>query len=633
MKGAREIRAADWRLLFGHRLRFLRTLENLTQGELAGRLGITVEHLSNMERGSSAPSFAMVVRLAEALGTEPANLFLFACGRGRRPDGEDPDSGWTHYIAAAGSYEYLAHTGRSIWSDSLYRILGAEPGELEPSFETFIRHVHPGDRERALRAVSELLAGREVPMQGFRVRRKDGRERYVLTHRAVERDSAGRLARLHGVVLDVTEQSLLQDSLRTMHASLEERVRERTLGLAETVQRLEQEVGRRTRAEALARESESRLRSLGDNLAGAAVFQLAVAPDGALRLALASAGLAALIGAGSEPGPPGLEQVLAAVHSEDREALAAELRQAAAAGRTLCREVRFPRRDGSVAWVRLQAVCRDAGSLGRVCDGLALDITDLKRAEEERRLAVQRLQRAHALAKLGHWEYRPADGSVWWSDEIYEAFGYEPQSRPITLEFFLSHIHPDDREAVARNVAATQARLGEYRDTYRVVRKDGSPGYGYCIGSPVKGGTPGEMLYHGTYLDVTEHKAASAAIQAESRRLKELMAGARLGSWVWEGETVRCDPTACRILGLDPDQGTFPAEQGRAWVDAEDLKRLPDRNETGPVQAAFRTTVRVRPPDGVLRRVLLTGVLYRNPKGRTTWAEGLVLSLDDQLPD
>jgi PAS domain S-box-containing protein len=622
----------DWQQLFGSRLRFLRTLENLTQGELAGRLGITVEHLSNMERGTSAPSFSMIIRLAETLGTEPANLFLFArrgAGKESGEPGDVPeDFEWTRYISAVGSVEHTVKSGRTTWSDSLFTMLGLEPGEVEAGPETFLRFVHPDDRPRAIQAVSEVLAGRDLPMQCCRMLRKDGRERFVLTHRALERDAGGRPLRMLGVVVDVTEQRLLQDSLRTMHSNLEERVRERTRGLAETVNRLEGEVGRRTRAEAAARESENRLRILGDNLSGGAVFQLTSDDEGRCRLAFASAGLAGLIGVDPRDGRLDLAQVLLAMHPEDRETFQADMEKCRAGKESLRSEVRFPRRDGTVAWVRFQAAYRGGEDGAPVCDGLALDITDLKRAEEERQLAVQRLQRAHALARIGHWEYRVGDGSVWWSDEIYETLGYEPRSRQATAEFFFSHLHPEDREAVIRDFTAAVAELREYRMAYRIIRRDGSPAYGYSIGRPMPGSRPGDLVYHGTLLDVTEHKAASEAVRAEDERLKGLMAAAGMGAWVWEDWVVRHDPAACRILGLDPAEGDLPMAQARAMILPEDEDKVPDPTQPGPGEESFCAEVRMRPPGGEARRVLLAGRLYRNPKGRPTRAEGLLLGLD-----
>jgi transcriptional regulator with XRE-family HTH domain len=54
-------------VIFGQRLRELRTARNLTQGELAERCGSNHPFISNLERGVKVPSLTMILRLAEAL--------------------------------------------------------------------------------------------------------------------------------------------------------------------------------------------------------------------------------------------------------------------------------------------------------------------------------------------------------------------------------------------------------------------------------------------------------------------------------------------------------------------------------------------------------------------------------------
>lgn len=54
-------------VLFGQRLRELRTARNLTQSELAERCGSNHPFISNLERGVKVPSLTMILRLAEAL--------------------------------------------------------------------------------------------------------------------------------------------------------------------------------------------------------------------------------------------------------------------------------------------------------------------------------------------------------------------------------------------------------------------------------------------------------------------------------------------------------------------------------------------------------------------------------------
>jgi len=57
---------------FGAILRDLRTARGLSQEELAFRAGMSVPYLSDLERGRSNPSLAMVVDLARALATHPS---------------------------------------------------------------------------------------------------------------------------------------------------------------------------------------------------------------------------------------------------------------------------------------------------------------------------------------------------------------------------------------------------------------------------------------------------------------------------------------------------------------------------------------------------------------------------------
>jgi transcriptional regulator with XRE-family HTH domain len=66
------------RLQFGQRLRQLRRQRDMTQEQLAELISVSVEFVSNMERGINAPSFDTLGRLAAALKTTVADLFLWS---------------------------------------------------------------------------------------------------------------------------------------------------------------------------------------------------------------------------------------------------------------------------------------------------------------------------------------------------------------------------------------------------------------------------------------------------------------------------------------------------------------------------------------------------------------------------
>ena len=66
------------RALFGQRLRQLRREKNITQERLAETIGVSVDLISNIERGVNAPSFETLEKLAETLDVPVKELFDFS---------------------------------------------------------------------------------------------------------------------------------------------------------------------------------------------------------------------------------------------------------------------------------------------------------------------------------------------------------------------------------------------------------------------------------------------------------------------------------------------------------------------------------------------------------------------------
>ncbi len=68
---------ANLKTLFGKNLRKIRRRKDLTQEKLAETLGVSVEFVSNMERGVNAPSFETIEKIASAFDLPAAQLFDF----------------------------------------------------------------------------------------------------------------------------------------------------------------------------------------------------------------------------------------------------------------------------------------------------------------------------------------------------------------------------------------------------------------------------------------------------------------------------------------------------------------------------------------------------------------------------
>ncbi len=66
----------DWRAIVGKNVRRLRQQAQLTQEQLAFAAEIDLTYVGGIERGKRNPSMLVLVRIANALNTEPAELLI-----------------------------------------------------------------------------------------------------------------------------------------------------------------------------------------------------------------------------------------------------------------------------------------------------------------------------------------------------------------------------------------------------------------------------------------------------------------------------------------------------------------------------------------------------------------------------
>src|SRR5438552_12508266 len=124
-------------------------------------------------------------------------------------------------VAGLGSWEAEPANGRMAWSEELYRIYGLHANEIQPSFEVFLERVHPADRVVTATVVARALAEGRGFTHEDRVRRPDGAERIVRTQGEIVRDDKGRVVKLVGACLDVTESRNSETAQRAAAASLQ----------------------------------------------------------------------------------------------------------------------------------------------------------------------------------------------------------------------------------------------------------------------------------------------------------------------------------------------------------------------------------------------------------------------------
>ncbi len=157
-------------------------------------------------------------------------------------------------------------------------------------------------------------------------------------------------------------------------------------------------------------------------------------------------------------------------------------------------------------------------------------ITHLAGVAIERKLTQEALRRSEAylaeaqtLTHTGTWAYSPVKRRMlYWSDELFRLWGFNPQPGPPDPQAVLQRIHPEDRERLQE--LFERGFHGDVTDDvvvdHRIVQPDGTLKYHHAIGHPVFDEAGQVFEYVGTEIDVTEQKLA----EAELERLHQLEA-------------------------------------------------------------------------------------------------------------
>ncbi|MGZ4662241.1 MAG: PAS and ANTAR domain-containing protein [Arthrobacter sp.] len=103
-----------------------------------------------------------------------------------------------------GTFRYDAISSKLHWSEELYVIHGYGRGDIVPTIDLLLAHIHPDDRKRIGEILSEILSVGGWFCDYHRLVDGRRREHRVLTVGAGVFDDGGRLCRIEGFVIDLT---------------------------------------------------------------------------------------------------------------------------------------------------------------------------------------------------------------------------------------------------------------------------------------------------------------------------------------------------------------------------------------------------------------------------------------------
>lgn len=169
-------------------------------------------------------------------------------------------------IANIGNWEWDIIENKIWWSDEVYRIFGIPPQAFTATLEGFLSLVHPDDREFVKESVSKALYKGKPYCINHRIILKDGTIRVAHCEGEVIIDNNGRPIQMNGTIQDITKLKKVEDELRTLNESLEQRIAERTAALVKVNEELLVKIKELKQVEEALRASENRYKMLLENL-------------------------------------------------------------------------------------------------------------------------------------------------------------------------------------------------------------------------------------------------------------------------------------------------------------------------------------------------------------------------------
>ncbi|NUN22069.1 MAG: PAS domain-containing protein [Candidatus Jettenia caeni] len=169
-------------------------------------------------------------------------------------------------IAHLGNWEWDIREDKLYWSDELYRIFGLSPDTFTPTYRVFLSFVHGDDRESVKKSLRESICKRKPYTNNLRIILPNGRIRIIHVQTEIISNQRGKVVKMNGTVQDITEFKRIEDELRVLNESLEQRVAERTTELMKVNEELRKEIAERRQAEEALRTNESKYRLLLENL-------------------------------------------------------------------------------------------------------------------------------------------------------------------------------------------------------------------------------------------------------------------------------------------------------------------------------------------------------------------------------
>ncbi len=253
-------------------------------------------------------------------------------------------------------------------------------------------------------------------------------------------------------------------------------------------------------------------------------------------------------------------------HKDDR-AATESIVTALAQGESFTRRIekRYRRKDGGVTWAEVSVITVPVAGNTPLFAGVAVDITERKRAEDDLRRSEASLTEAQQISHTGSWRWNVRTGEVAWSAEHFRLFDFDPTTTHPSYATFVERIHTEDLPSLEQALDQAVRNRSRFQHEYRIVSPDGSIKHMYSVGLPDVTES-GELEFVGTVIDITERRHGEEALRSAQAELARVARLTTMGELVASIAHEISQPLGAIVTN---------AEAGVRWLN----RRTPDLDE------------------------------------------------------
>jgi len=367
-------------------------------------------------------------------------------------------------LSHTGSFGWDVASGEIFWSLETYRIFELDP-TTKPTLDFILQRVHPDDRLRVKETFDRISLDRTDFQFEHRLLMADRRVKYLrVSSRAAQNSSAD--TDVVGAVTDITATKEAERELQERDAKIRRLVDSNIVGV-------------------LISDLAGRVIDANDAFLQMVRYTRDDVACGRLRW--------------TELTPP-----------EWQAASERAVAQLGTNGTCELFEKEYFRSDGTRVPVLVAAAVIEGTKTENVA--FVLDLSEQKQAEEALRKSENYLAEAQRLTHTGSCAIDGTSREIlYWSEEMFRLFGFDPQQGLPMWDQWLQRIHPEDRDKFRMAGDRTFLEKVHCDVEFRAVKPDGTIKHIHGIGDPVLSPSGELVQVVGTMVDVTERRRAEEA--------------------------------------------------------------------------------------------------------------------------